>query len=233
MPAYQLKTPFICDVSEGAGPIDWANMNPKPYRAILRASAKFKDNVRREDKRVASHAAACKQAGIRIGLYHFLRPNSITEQANLFLKVWNKVGGADMPPVLDVEITLPKVKKPGEKLINSETWATHVKVWLDLVETGTGVRPMIYTSQLYWPQTFNRKGEPPAWTDKYPLWVAWYPFPAYVDVNPVPAKSMIPAGWTKWGLWQYSDTGIVDGHIAEDLNTISPEYKSILDAQFP
>lgn len=231
MPKYQLKTPFICDVSEGAGVIPWAEFNPKPYRAIFRASAKFKDGVRREDKRVVSHAAQCRALGIKIGLYHFLRPNNITEQAKLFLSVWNKVGGAEMPPILDVEVILPK-KQPGVKFITTEEWAGQVKVWLDLVEAGTGIRPMIYTNQLYWTQTFNRKGKPPVWANKYPLWVAWYPHAEFVDANPVPAPALMPAGFSKWALWQYSQTGIVDGHMAEDLNTISPEYKAILNAQY-
>ena len=138
-----------------------------------------------------------------------------------------------MPPVIDVEIVLPKAKKKGEKLINGETWASHIKVWLDLVEAGAGIRPIIYTSQLYWTHTFDRMGQPPAWTNHYPLWVAWYPDAAFVDANPVPSPNLIPAGWKQWGLWQYSQTGIIDGHIAEDLNTISPEYMAELDAQFP
>ena len=231
MPPYQLKTPYICDVYEKEAPINWAGMEPKPYRAIFKASGKFSDGVRRQDHEVENYVAQCKQLGIRYGLYHFLRPNNIAEQAQLYWSVWNKVGGADMPPIVDVEIILKEQRKKDR--IKSHEWAYHIKVWLGLLESWSGYKPIIYTSQLYWPQTYDQLGNPPSWADEYPLWVAWYPYPEYVDANTRPAKSMIPEGWTKWALWQYSDTGIQDGYLANDLNTISPEYAAELEAQFP
>lgn len=233
MAEYLLKIPYICDVYEKEAPIDWASMNPKPYRAILKASGKFSDGVRRQDHEVENYVVQCKDLGIRYGLYHFLRQDSITEQAQLFWEVWTKVGGADMPPIVDVEIELPKPKKKKDKKFTGEDWAYQIKVWLSLVENWSGQKPIIYTSQKYWLETFDRYGNPPTWTDEYPLWVAWYPDKEFVDANNVPAKSLIPAGWTKWALWQYSDTGIEDGYLANDLNTISSEFAADLDARYP
>jgi len=231
MPSYQLKLPFLCDVYEGDAPVAWAAMDPKPDRAILKASGKFSDGVRRQDHEVENYIAQCRALSIPYGLYHFLRPHNIAEQAQLFQSVWDKVGGADMPPILDVEVDIKLMKK---KKVNGETWAFHIKTWLDLVEASSGHKPIIYTSQRYWTFTFDRQGNPPAWTDEYPLWVSWYPDLEFVDLNPVPAKTLMPAGWTHWELWQYrGDTGVVEGYLVNDLDTISPEYAVVLDAQFP
>ena len=163
MPDYLLKIPYICDVYEKEAPIDWAGMDPKPYRAILKASGKFSDGVRRQDHEVENYVAQCKDLGIRYGLYHFLRQGSISEQAQLFRDVWEKVGGADMPPIVDVEIELPKPKKNKDKKLIGEDWAHQIKVWLDTVEDWAGQKPIIYTNQKYWIKTFDRFGNPPAW----------------------------------------------------------------------
>ena len=231
MPPYQLKVPYICDVYEKEAPIDWAGMNPKPYRTILKASGKFTDGVRRQDHEVENYVAQCKDLGIRYGLYHFLRPDNIAEQAQLYWDLWTKVGGADMPPIVDVEIELKTLKKKKGKKFGGEDWAYHIKTWLSLIENWSGQKPVIYTSQRYWIETFDRLGNPPAWTDEYPLWVAWYPDKEFVDANSAPPKSLMPAGWTKWALWQYSETGIADGYLANDLNAVSPEFAAALDAQ--
>lgn len=231
MANYQLKLPFACDVYEGDAPVNWAGMQPQPLRAILKASGKFSDGVRRPDKEVANFVLQCKGLGIRYGLYHFLRPHNIAEQAQLFQSVWNNVGGADMPPILDVEIDITQLKK---KPLNRETWAFQIKTWLDMVEVATGHKPIIYTSQHYWTFTIDRHGDPPAWTDAYPLWVAWPPDAEFVDTNPVPPKSMMPLGWTHWDIWQYrADTGLNEGFLVNDLDTVSPAYAAALDIQFP
>ncbi len=231
MPAYQLKLPFACDVYELDAPVNWAGMEPKPVRAILKASGKFTDGVRREDHEVENYVQQCKDLGIRYGLYHFLMPNNIAEQAQLFQSVWDKVGGADMPPILDVEVDITQLKK---KPVNRQTWAYHIKTWLDLVEASSGHRPIIYTSQLYWTFTIDRDSNPPAWTDDYPLWVAWYPGLEFVDTNAEPPADLLPLGWTHWEIWQYrGDTGLAEGFLVNDLDVISPAYAAELDVQFP
>ncbi|MGE5073455.1 MAG: GH25 family lysozyme, partial [Anaerolineae bacterium] len=189
------------------------------------------DGVRRQDHEVENYVAQCRDLGIRYGLYHFLRPHSIAEQAQLFLSVWNALGGASMPPILDVEVDITQLRK---KPLNRETWAFQIKTWLDMVETATGHKPMIYTSQRYWTYTFDRQGNPPAWTDQYPLWLAWYPDREFVDTNVEPPRTVRPLGWTHWEIWQYrGDSGVAEGFAVNDLDTISPAYAALLDEQFP
>ncbi|MGE5072135.1 MAG: hypothetical protein ACM3MF_01790, partial [Anaerolineae bacterium] len=60
MPDYQLKLPFGCDVYEGDAPVNWAGMEPKPLRAMLKASGKFSDGVRRQDHEVENYVAQCR-----------------------------------------------------------------------------------------------------------------------------------------------------------------------------
>jgi len=175
---YALKTPFICDLYEGEYPVNFAGMNPRPYRAIFKASGKFTDGVRRQDYKVEEYVAQCKDLGIKYGLYHFLRPNSIAEQAELFLTVIDKVGLGNMPPTVDVEIDPQKVN------VGFATWQLHVKTFLDIVEGALLVKPIIYTNQYYW----KFLGAPPVWTDEYPLWMAWYTTPASPDLYSAPPR---------------------------------------------
>jgi len=216
MPAYNLKQPVVVDVYEGEAPVRWEPV----YRAILKASGKFSDGYRRQDYQVENYAAQCRALEIKIGLYHFLLPNNIAEQAELFLSVWKKLGGADMPPIADVECD------PGIWNVGHAAWAGQVRTFLDLLELGTGDKPIVYTSEKYWYYTtVDDKAQ--TWTDEYPLWVAQYPYSQYVDVNDAPAK--LPQGWTKWALWQYADDGRTQGYFANDFNTVADWYKPILD----
>jgi lysozyme len=219
-----LKQPVIYDVYEGEAPIKWEQMNPKPLRAILRASIQFPGTrTRREDYEVVNYVAQCRDNGIKYGLYHFLSPNGIAEQAALFLGVWNKCGGADMVPIVDVEIDLNTQYKGT---IGNAVWQGHIKTFLDLLSAGTGKTPMIYTSAKYWAFVMTRSGlsmVPPVWTSSYPLWVAGYPYEP--DLYSAPFASHIPSGWTQWALWQYNDKGRTNGFLANDLNTASAWYQ--------
>jgi GH25 family lysozyme M1 (1,4-beta-N-acetylmuramidase) len=212
-----LKPDPIFDVYEGESPVNWAGMNPKPILAILKASGKFYDGVRREDHQVENYAAECRSLGIPIGLYHFLLPNNITEQAQLFISVWNKLGGADIAPIIDVECD------PSRWGVSNSTWASQIKVALDLVETATGKVPMIYTNLYYWGFTGST---PPSWANHYGLWMAWYPdFP---DQFSAPPASVWPHGWDHWEMWQYNDKGRTNGFLANDLNIASAAFKATI-----
>jgi len=59
-------------------------------------------------------------------------------------------------------------------------------------------RPGIYTAQWWW----NPNVGMTTWAKDYALWVANY------TAGP---KPLMPAGWTTWLLWQYSETGTLPG----------------------
>lgn len=212
--------------------------NPKPLAIILRASyQKLGSRVRAEDAHVLDFVKQCRDNSVRIGLYHFLTPNGIAEQAALFLSVWNKCGKVDLQPIVDVEVDLnvsyPKLDSSGRVIkgsssIGNAVWQMHVKTFIDLISAGTGRTPMIYTSQKYWSfvMTKNLLGQmtPPTWTSDYPLWVAQYPYNPDGQESP----SVLPSGWTEYKIWQYNDQGGSNGFLANDLNTTTDGYASEL-----
>jgi hypothetical protein len=230
----QLKTPPIYDVYEGEFPVNIAGMtNPKPLAVIARASWQGLGNRNRAiDTKCLEYVAQCKAAGIKCGLYHFLTPNGISEQATLFMQQWTAAGGADLAPIVDVEVDLPKYYT-GTNTIGQAVWQGHIKTFLDLIEQGTGKRPMIYTSKNYWAfaMTKNSAGQlvPPPWTANYPLWVAQYP--TNPDTATQPAA--MPNGWTEWAIWQYNDAGRTNGYLANDLNVPSDWYAAELGQVTP
>jgi len=54
----------------------------------------------------------------------------------------------------------------------------------------------IYTGRWWWDPNVGLT----SWAQDYPLWTASYT-----------ATPLIPKGWTKYALWQYSETGKIDG----------------------
>jgi len=231
-PPYKLKAPIIVDVYQGEYPIKWTQMDPLPYRAILQVT---KGHFH-QDEKCAAYIQECNALGIKYGLYHFLFPNNITEQVEMFKRGVDAVGGlGHFPTVIDVEYEPRKAKKGQvDNMPRNKAWAEQVKKCLDLVEAWCGEKPMIYTSRNFWFYVSNEiSGRPPEWTNDYPLWVAWYPKKSIIDGLNAPSANRMPVGWDAWDLWQYSESGRTDGYLANDMNMISPEYKAILDARFP
>lgn len=224
-----LKGNIVYDVYENEFPVKIEQMtNPKPLAVIARASYQvLGGRSRAEDTKALTYTNQCKAMGIKYGLYHFLTPNGIAEQAALFLSVWNKCGGANLAPIVDVEVDLPKYYNGT---IGQQVWQNHIKTFLDLISAGTGKTPMIYTNKNYWAyaMTKNLIGQlvPPIWTADYPLWVAQYPYQPDLQSTP----SVLPNGWTKWAMWQYNDAGRSNGFLANDLNTCSDWYATELGA---
>jgi GH25 family lysozyme M1 (1,4-beta-N-acetylmuramidase) len=226
-----LKKPIIYDFSSWEDNIQWDQIKAQdPLAVIMRASYQsLGARTRYEDVKAFEYMKACKDREIRTGLYHFLTPNGIAEQAALFISVWNKCGGAEVDPIVDVEVDLvrsyPHATRRGESSIGQAVWQGHVKTFIDLIATGTGRTPIIYTSENFWKFVMTKNSllqlVPPTWTADYPLWVAQYPLSPDTASQP----AVLPKGWTSWAMWQYSDTGRQNGFLANDLNTASPWYE--------
>jgi GH25 family lysozyme M1 (1,4-beta-N-acetylmuramidase) len=235
-----LKSNVIYDIYEGEYPVKIDQMtNPKPLAVIARASWQgLGTRNRAADTRAIEYANQCKAAGIKYGLYHFLTPNGIAEQAALFMSVWDACKGADIVPIVDVEVDLVRYYPAkdasgrviaGATSIGHQVWQGHVKTFLDAIALKTGKTPMIYTNKNYWSFVMTKDSVtgamvPPTWTADYPLWVAQYP--DQPDGQSVP--SVLPNGWTKYAIWQYNDKGRSNGFLANDLNTTSDWYAAEL-----
>jgi Glycosyl hydrolases family 25 len=92
-----------------------------------------------------------KSAGLIRGAYQYYRSKqSASAQANLVVKLVGKLGPGDLPVVFDVE---DQSQYPT---------ASQLRTWLQIVELGTGKRPIIYTSPGYWASLTAGKTPTPA-----------------------------------------------------------------------
>ena len=110
--------------------------------------------------------------------------------------------------------------------------AAAIKTWLDQAQAFSGKAPVIYTSKYQWSFVTDENGKPPMWAGNFPLWVAWYPDKP--DNFSAPAPSVIPTGWSKWGVWQYSETGQVTGfNVQVDVDILSDWFAQQLGQTNP
>jgi len=166
------------DVSDYQGAFDWKGTG------VAFGYARVSDGVGFLDDQFDGNWSRMKDAGIRRGAYQFFEPSqSATDQANLVVKKVGKLGAGDLPAMIDIEVT--DGASPGEM-------ASAIRTWLEVVERGTGLRPIIYTGSYFWEDNVGA-------TDfgDYPIWIAAYG----------PPCPSLPAGWSNWTFWQYSDGG--------------------------
>lgn len=175
------------DVSRYQQTIDWEKVS-KMRSDTLRlrfAFIKATDGQAWIDPQYRRNWYYAKKHGLVRGAYHFYRPGiSAALQAENFLGIV-KLEKGDLPPVLDVEINngLSRIE-----IIKG------VQTWLTIVESRTGVKPIIYSNASFYND--NLMGL----FDKYPLWVAHY-----FAVERGPRVTL------DWHFWQHSEKGRVNG----------------------
>lgn len=86
-----------------------------------------------------------RKHGYHVGTYHFFSTrSSAVEQANHFLR-HSHIRRGDFPPVLDLEPFPSQIKQMGGPAV----LFARVRTWLRLVERATGVKPILYISQMF------------------------------------------------------------------------------------
>jgi lysozyme len=148
-----------------------------------------------------------REVGLVRGAYQYFDPGGDpVEQANVFVDKVGMLGPGDLPGVIDVEST--------DGLSPSQI-ATNVRIWMDIVEEGTGRPPIIYTGSYFWNDNVG--------TDEFndhPLWIAHY----------TTACPNMPNAWSTWAIWQYSSTGSVAGISGNvDLNRYNGDALKLHD----
>lgn len=168
--------PQGADVSKWQGNFDW------PSAGVVFGYARISDGVNYVDSTFDQNWANMKAAGILRGAYQYFEPaQSASAQADMMVAKVGMLGAGDMPCMIDVEAT------GGQ---TPATIAQKVQTWLDIVERGTGKRPVIYTGAYFWQDYVQSTA-----FGGYPLWIAAYG----------PSCPSIPDGWTNWTFWQYCD----------------------------
>ncbi|MEK5477567.1 glycoside hydrolase family 25 protein [Paenibacillus sp. FSL R5-0407] len=190
------------DVSHWQGKINWQQV-----RADGRAFAfiKASQGTGRVDPQFVANAKGAKAAGLLIGAYHFVDATSAAEarrEANHFYNTMKTAGVEfDLPPVMDYENNPGKLNKAAINIV--------AVAFLNELEELCGRQPLIYTGNSF-AHNFD------ASLGKYPIWIARYSTKVPTDV----------AAWSKWDIWQHSDTGKVPGIAGNvDLN----EFNGTLD----
>jgi len=173
------------DVSYYQETVDWDAVKQAGREfAFLRVS----DGTKHPDSRFDQNWAGAKAAGVIRGAYQFFRPAQSAEvQADMMIEAIGQLGPGDLPAVIDVETA------DGQ---SSATIVKKIRTWVQMVEAGTGRRPIIYAASGFW-NTLTGTSE----FAGYPLWVANYG---------ATCPSM-PKTWSGWQFWQYGDTGKVAG----------------------
>ncbi|MCB9583460.1 MAG: hypothetical protein H6717_40885 [Polyangiaceae bacterium] len=175
----------VCGVDKYAGPQGadvsaWQTNFNWSAAGVVYGYARISDGANYIDKYFDQNWKQMKDLGILRGAYQYFEPGqNATTQANLMVQKVGKLGPGDMPAMIDVEAT------GGQ---SPATIASKVKTWLDIVEKGTGKRPIIYTGSYFWQDNVKDTS-----FGKYPIWIAAYG----------PSCPSLPPGWTNWTFWQY------------------------------
>lgn len=185
-------TPWGIDVSHYQGNIDWARVAEV---GVEFAFIKATEGASYTDSFFKRNFTEAKTHGILAGAYHFFQPKvSVAKQVENFCRSYAVATDGDLPPVLDVE---------DESLwsgISKKRAVDLIVAWIDGVRSRLGehVHPIIYASSAFVVDVLGGDAR----LKEHPLWVAHYTSAA---------KPRVPAPWSFWTFWQYTDRGRVAG----------------------
>ena len=128
------------DVHGAKGAIDWERVRGF---GVSFAWVKASEGKTFDDERFTQNRRAAKAAGIRVGAYHYARPDNNTprEEAEHFLRVAKPVAG-ELLPALDFE-------EPKARGLAPSTLVRWADDWLEIVEAAIGARPVFYSFPSY------------------------------------------------------------------------------------
>jgi GH25 family lysozyme M1 (1,4-beta-N-acetylmuramidase) len=174
------------DISHWQDTIDWPAVKGDGVEFALAKATEATDYV---DPTFDTNRAEAKAAGIAFGAYHFFRSDEDpTVQAQHFATTLGSVEVGEISPVLDLETA------DGE---GGTTIVERALTFLEVLESLTGRVPIIYTSPSFYESTLDA----PASLGAYPLWIA----------NWETSCPTVPTTWADWSVWQYTDSGSVNG----------------------
>lgn len=185
------------DVSHHNNEVDWLKVRKAGYSFVF---LKATEGMTYTDPTFARNRDRSAAAGFYVGAYHFYRTTSgAVEQANHFCDVVGSMRNGELPPVLDIED-----ERQWKKLTSDEAMKL-VMAWTATVRSRLGVAPLVYAS----PNFVNEILKNAPQLAEFALWIANYNV----------ASPTVPAPWTRWVFWQFSERGRVDGITTDtDLN---------------
>ena len=170
------------DVSKHQGVINWDVV--KKDNKIQYVYIKATEGSDRVDEQYVTNLRNARRAGIKVGSYHYLtNRSSVTTQFKNFAMNAPR-DQQDLIPVIDVEVC---------RQWDAQQLRDSLKVFANMLEDYYGCKPIIYTYESFFKKYLGR-----SFAD-YPIFIAKYS-------NELPNINGV-----KWILWQYSESGRVDG----------------------
>jgi len=195
------------DVSYYQGKIDWQKVKEMKDDdvKITFAFIKATEGLLLVDPYFQRNWREAPKSGIKVGAYHFFRPQrSGLWQANFFLQTVSLEKG-DLPPVVDIE------SLDG---ITPEQMRKQLNAFVVQVEAKTKVRPIIYSGLKFYKDYLM------GYYEGYPFWVAHYHQPK------------LKLDDRLWKFWQHSDKAKINGinHVVDfnAFNGDSLQFQQIL-----
>ena len=191
------------DVSEYQHDIDMAVLKEQGIQFVIIRATEGSHYV---DEKFHVNWKNAHNAELICGAYHFFSFDTpgATQAANFIAAVGDLEG--DLIPVVDVEFYGDKRANPPEK----EDVVRELKRYLTVLEKRYGVKPMIYASgeirENYLKGSF----------DDYYYWIRNVYYPVSISDG------------QNWAVWQYRDTGILDGYTGGekyiDMNVLNSRH---------
>ena len=193
------------------------NYTEKDYRTLVNWKKLYQDGARfaivrasgniYSDPALDYHVKAAQDAGLAVGAYHYVYWDYTAEkQADAFLRAINGLGikRAFIDVEHDNRHETPPRWQPGASITSA-----YINRWLTYVWGNMPLIPGIYTRKDIWKE-FGSKAD---WVKLSDLWVAWYGYSPVLNMSVNQSwiytleRTMIPAPFTTWKIWQYSCKG--------------------------
>jgi GH25 family lysozyme M1 (1,4-beta-N-acetylmuramidase) len=186
----------LIDLSSNNGHVDFPTVRAAGVQAMIH---KATEGVGSLDSQCLTRCAQAKAAGLKVGVYHYLRvrhgrAQDAAEQASEYLAVWKQVS-PDLLPCVDVESMYNTVNASAGAATAAECQEA-VMQFVQAIVAATNLAPIIYTSNGEW-TSMGLTGLP---VGSSPLWEAGYG-----------SSATPPSPWTSKAAWQFSGSGQCPG----------------------
>ena len=172
---------------------------------------KATEGINLRDKKFKSHWESVP-TNIHKGAYHFFRPSkSGKSQADFFLRVAN-LRDNNLVPVIDVEPTR------DHRRTKPKIGCRNLKEMILQIQKKTGCTPIIYTSKSLWERYYH------SYFKDFNIGFLWV-----ADYHSIDTP-LVPCTWDSWTIWQWTQTGKIDGYnrcIDKSICRIDPECLTI------
>lgn len=199
------------DISHHNGNLDWDALSKAGISFVY---IKISEGVNTPDKMAKVHAANAQRLGIKIGYYHFCRPDTrnggtiesdARAEAQEALNIMAALPPAALPLALDLEdVASPRWDTP----LGRADYQTWIETFIGHI-TQQGIRCLLYSRKEY----LDRKLPAVHTLGAHSLWIAIY---SIADCKRV----VCPMGWDKWAIWQFTEEGKTAGNAKIDLNIL-------------